>query len=456
MSKPWYVLALLLTLALFIPSIHAEAFTMSINDDSVKIDLSYPTEVKPSTCFSIRVDVTALAAVSNLNVHLKVVYHADTSTMTLYDAYLVTSFTGGPGLVYSGVLTLCPPSTLGTLVSAKITVTYASGSLLQEFYMASVRSKYYSEVTAELDAAKSTISTLQSEVSSLRSTVETLRSEVNRLKDDISKLNKLINELELENELLKYKLTSAETLNAQLKERLSKLEVELSSVRNSYLDLSSEYAVLQDRYDSLLKSEESLRQKYESLSSDYNSLSKDYTMLTTLYNELKKTYQDLQARYESALEKIGSLQKSLKESEEGYKALSQQYAIASWEKTIVIWVAIAQAAGIAGFVFTRVSGFFKKVMTKKPEQAAKADSKEPSCEGEKVKEPEQKPERMFVVDRLQKVLSGRRISIPAEVAEKMGLVEGSKVIVRLTEDGTLTVRRAEESAENKTNEEAAK
>lgn len=340
---------------------------MSINDDSVKIGLSYPTEVKPGTCFSIRVDVTALKTVSNLNVHLKVVYHADTSTTTLYDADLVTSFSGGPGLVYSGVLTLCPPSKLGTLVSAKISVTYTDGSLLQEFYMASVRSKYYSEVMAELEAAKSTISALQSEVSSLRSTVDAFKLEASKLKDEVARLNKLIDDLRSENERLKYKLVSAETLNTQLKERLSKLEVELSSVRNSYLNLSSEYTILQDRYDSLLKSEESLRQNYEALSSDYNSLSKDYMMLTALYNELKKTHQDLQIRYESALEKIGDLQKSLRESEEEYEALSQQYVVASWEKAVVIWVAIAQAAGIVGFAIARSPRLFKRTLTKKPE-----------------------------------------------------------------------------------------
>ncbi|MEM0011092.1 MAG: hypothetical protein QXT84_05315 [Candidatus Bathyarchaeia archaeon] len=371
MSRPLHALTVLLILVLFIPTIHAEAFTMSINDDSVKIELSYPTEVKPSTCFSIRVDVTVLKAVSNLKVHLKVLYHTGTSTTTLYDADLVTSFTDGPGLVYSGVLTLCPPSTFGTLVSARVNATYTGGSLFQEFYMASVRSKYYSEVTAELDAAKSTISILQSEVSSLRSTIDALKLEARKLKDEVSKLNELINELEVENELLEYKLASAETLNKQLKERLSKLEVELSSVRNSYLNLSSEYAILQDRYDSLLKSEESIRQKYEDLSSDYNSLSKDHAMLMALYNDLRNMHQDLQARYEDALEKIGSLQELLKESEEEYKTLSQQYAVASWERGVVIWVAIAQAAGIAGFAFTKLSGFFKKTSAKESSHEVK-------------------------------------------------------------------------------------
>ena len=364
MSKPWYILTLLLTLALFIPSIHAEAFTMSINDNSVKIELSYPTEVKPGTCFSIRVVVTALTAVSDLDVHLKVVYHAGASTRTLYDDYLVTSFTGGPGLVYSGVLTLCPPSTLGTLVSAKIEANYADGSLFQEFYMASVRSKYYSELVSELNAAQSTISVLQSEVSSLRDTIDTLELEVNELRDEVSELNALVDRLELENEYLKHNLTSVEALNARLNMELSKVEGELSSVRRSYLNLSSEYAILQDRYSSLLKSEESLRHKYENLSADYNSLSKEYAMLTALYEELKKTHQDLQTKYEKALEKIGSLQESLKESEEGYKALSQQYAVASWERTVVIWVAIAQAAGIVGFAFTKLSGFFKRASAK--------------------------------------------------------------------------------------------
>jgi len=367
LGKPWYILTLLLTLALLIPSVHAEAFTMSINDDSVKIELNYPTEVKPSTCFSIRVVVTALTAVSDLNVRLKVVYHTGTTARTLYDGYLATSFTGGPGLVNSSVLTLCTPSTLGTFVSAKIEATYMSGSLFQEFYMASVRSKYYSEVVSELNAAQSTISVLQSEVSSLRDTIDTLKSEVSKLRDKILEMNKLVDELKLENERLKRNLTSAEALNARLKEDLSKIERELSSVRSSYLNLSLEYAILQYRYESLLKSEESLRQKYEALSADYDSLSKDYVTLMTLYDELKKMHQDLQAKYEKALEKIGSLQESLRESEEEYMALSQQYTVASWERTVVIWVAIAQAAGIVGFALTKISGFFKKVSAKKPE-----------------------------------------------------------------------------------------
>ncbi|MCS7136696.1 MAG: hypothetical protein RMJ14_05855 [Nitrososphaerota archaeon] len=381
MGKPWYFLISLLMLALFIPTVHAEAFTTSISDDSVKIELSYPTEVKPSTCFSVRVKVTALTHVSNLDVCLKVVYHRGTSVVTLYSGCLVTSFDGGPGLVYSDVLTLCSPSTLGTFVSAKVEITYTTGSLVQEFYMASVRSKYYSEVVAELESAKSTISILQSEVSTLKSIIDTLKLETSKLKDEVSKLNEMIKKLSLENELLKYKLASAETLNAQLKERLSKLEAELASVRKSYLNLSSEYAVLQDRYDSLLKSEESLRQRYETLSSNYNLLSKDYTMLTALYNELKNAYKDLQLRYEEALKKVGSLQESLKESEKEYEALSQQYFVASWERTVLIWVAIAQAAGIAGFALTKLFGHLKKT-----------SGKEPSRESEKAKETGQKSE----------------------------------------------------------------
>ncbi|PUA31064.1 MAG: hypothetical protein B9J98_07855 [Candidatus Terraquivivens tikiterensis] len=444
-----YILLLFIALALFIPSANAEAFAMSINDGSVKIDLGYPTEVKPSTCFSVRVDVTVLKTVSNLNVHLKVIYHTASSTATLYDAYVVTSFSGGPGLAYSGVLTLCPPSTLGTLVSARINATYASGGLLQEFYMATVRDKYYSELTAELDAAKSTISALQSEVSSLRSAVSALRLEASRLRDEVSKLNELVNALEVENGLLKYRLASAEALNVQLKDNISKLDAELSSIRHSYLNLSTQYATLRDRYDSLLKSEESLRHEYENLSSDYSSLTKEYTILTTLYDELKKEYKDLRARYDDALEKIGSLQRSLKESEEEYKSLSQQYAVASWERTLVVWIAIAQAAGIAGFAVTKLSKIFKRASDRK---LTKTDSKEQLCEEGKEKETEQKTDVMPVVDRLQKVLSGRRISIPAEVAEKMGLSEGSRVIVRLMEDGTLTVKKAEDGVGSKPGE----
>lgn len=457
MGRPVSLMLLLTVIfaAVFLAApVYADGFNTVVEDVRIRLRLDYPTEVKAGSCFSITSDVVALGALSDLTVTLKVVRHGDSGSTVLLDTKLIDYASVSAGFEQLKTLTLCTSSdSSDSFIEANMTATYTVGSESYKtksvFFMAIIRSKTYSELSAELSSANAQIALLRDEV-------DRLEDEVRRLNDEISSLRTRLESAESETDELRRAhqalLEEHAELTARYNDLLSDFEAlkeSFDSLNDKYISLLIDYGSLRGTYESLKQSFEALQSSHESLRKDYEDTSRNLSSLQSLYNDLLSRHEGLKKSYDDSIKSIGSLEGALKEREREASLLRANLEGALSESSLVKSLAAAQAAGIAvlgALTYVRKRGRGGSE-ARRSEDGGSGRPDEGAGTGVGRENHGNNPgEDEQGGGRVQRVLSGRRVTIPSDMAEKLGLKVGDNVAVSLLRD-CLAIRRLEPAEE---------
>ncbi|MDJ0269066.1 MAG: AbrB/MazE/SpoVT family DNA-binding domain-containing protein [Aigarchaeota archaeon] len=434
MMKKVGVMLVLLALAL-LPNTAAQAFSLVVDDASIKFTLTYPPEVKIGACFQLIFDATALGDIYIDKIRLVVKYQANSYTQTLLDDTLASDINVMAGWFVQKSYTLCVPSVVRAdpSVSAELFANYTRDTvakpLTYRWFLAVAREKTYDEVVGELNSAKrlidqleATINSLRAKIDALNARIEALNAEINRLRGDLAASENEYNSLKASYDALteEYK-----QLDAQYKQALEGLRQ------------------LQERYDDLRQRNSVLAQNYEQLLADYRQLTDEYNSLQASYQQLREVYTNLSKRHEDSLREIGQLKNQLDESKKAYESLLLSYNSLSQENILTKNIAYGQAAGLIGLAaFTSATYLLKRRREKRAAQQAAQPSQatpppppppqpQQAAPTETPQHPQEEGQRLNSHKRLQRMLSGRRVTIPSEFANMLGLKEGDMVVVEL-------------------------
>ncbi|MCS7145085.1 MAG: hypothetical protein RMJ28_07415 [Nitrososphaerota archaeon] len=449
------IAATLMAFALILPTAYAQAYNIVVEDARIKVRLTYPPEVEISSCFNIQIEVTALSALDDLYLHLKIVYFYDSRSQTLFNSVLIDTLdVASPGVVLFRNIVLCIPAPVAVdpWLEAKITLRYLTDStpveLTNTFYLSTVRQVSYERLSARLADANREISRLRSEVENLRSEVSALRT---RLEEAAKR-----------EEALKARVEELTRLKEQLEKRLAELQAVREEVEEQLSDLTGRYnqllidnSGLQERYKGLMDNYAVLQKSYEELRRDYEMVSRDLASMTSLYNDLRSRHDSLRTSYEDSVKTVGQLQGSLSELEKQREVLQAMLAQVSGESGFFRSVAVGQGVGlialgggVAAWALLRRRGRpitgqqpvavqtppppppTQPTQTGNPASINTPQSQTttppPAQQQETVPEPDS--------EIVQKIISGRRITIPSRLADKLGIGIGDHVKIGVLGD----------------------
>ncbi len=442
MMKKAAVMLALLALAL-LPNAAAQAFSLVVDDASIKFTLTYPPEVKIGACFQLIFDATALGDIYIDKIRLVVKYQADSYTQTLLDDTLASDINVMAGWFVQKSYTLCVPSVVRVdpSVSAELFANYTRDTvakpLTYTWFLAVAREKTYDEVVSELNSANRLIDQLEATINSLRAEIDALNARINALKSQLDAANAEIDRLRGD-------LAASESEYNSLKASYDALTEEYSQLDAQYKQVLEDLRQLQERYDGLRQRNSALAQNYEQLLADYRQLTDEYNSLQASYQQLREVYTNLSKRHEDSLREIGQLKNQLDESKKAYESLLLSYNSLSQENVLTKNIAYGQAAGLIGLAaFTSATYLLKRRRERRATQQAAQPSQatlpppppppqpQQAAQTETPQHPHEEGQRLNSHKRLQRMLSGRRVTIPSEFASMLGLKEGDMVIVEL-------------------------
>jgi DNA repair exonuclease SbcCD ATPase subunit len=283
-------------------------FNILVEDSRLKVRLTYPPEVEIGSCFNVQIEVTALSALEDLNLRLKVTYFYDAGSQVLYDQLLIDTLdVAGPQVVLLKNIVLCIPSPvrIDPFLEARLTTSYTIDTttigLTNTFYLSTVRQISYERLSSMLASANQEVSRLRAEVDRLRSELGRLEA---RLQDAASREEQLkanLQALTLENQRLRDKIAELQTLSEALGRQLSALN-------DRYTALLKDYSALDERNKSLMDSYLALQKSFEELRRDYEAVSRDLASMRSMYSDLQARHEGLRSSYEGAVKTIGELQ----------------------------------------------------------------------------------------------------------------------------------------------------
>lgn len=445
----------LLAVAMALPAAYAQAYNITVEDARIKVRLTYPSEVEIGSCFNVQIEVTALSALDNLNLTLKIIYFYDSQSQTLYNQVLINNVdVAGPSVVLFKNIGLCipTPAAVDPWLEARIILNYLTDStpieVTNTFYMSTVRQISYERLSARLADANQEISRLRSEVAALRAKLEEAAAREEALRAKIEELARIKEDLEK-------RLAELQTLK-------SELEKQLSDLSTRYNQLLVDNAALQERYKTLMENYAVLQKSYEELRRDYDMVSRDLSTTRSLYNELQSRHESLRASYEDSVKTLGQLEGSLRELERQREVLEAMLAQATGESGFFKNVAVGQGVGlvalgggVAAWLFMRrrskaAGAVGQPAPTPSPPTpppanppnnhppATTPNPEQPSSAERAAKETsqiEEVPESEVV----QKVISGRRVTIPSRLAERLGIGIGDSIKIGLLGDRLILV-----------------
>lgn len=453
-----FLTAALIAVALVFSTAYAQAYNIVVEDARIKVRLTYPPEVEIGSCFNLQIEVTALSAIDNLNLTLKVVYFYDSASQTLFNNILINNVdVPGPGVVLFRNIGLCipAPAAVDPWLEAKIKLDYITDSTPVEFtntfYLSTVRRTSYERLSSMLAEANRELSRLRSEVDRLRSEVASLKT---RLEDAAAR-----------EEALRAKIEELTRIREELEKRLSELQAIRAELEKQLADLSSRYdklvtdnAALQERHRGLMDSYALLQKSYEELRRDYDAVSRDLASTTGLYNDLRSRHESLRTSYEDSVKTVGQLQGSLSELERQREVLEAMLAQTTGESGFFRSVAVGQGVGLialgggmTAWLLLRRRGRpasgQQPVAAQQPPPApptpptqqsnpaptnqhqATTSTAPPAAQ---VQMMEAAPESDNEI--VQKVISGRRVTIPSRLADRLGIGIGDHVKIGLLGD----------------------
>ncbi len=416
-------------------------YNILVEDNRIKIRLTYPPEVEIGSCFNVQIEVTALSALEDLSLRLKVTYFYDAGSQVLYNQLLIDGLdVPGPQVILLKNIVLCTPSPVRVdpFLEAQITTSYTFDSttvdLTNTFYLSTVRQISYERLSSMLASANQELSRLRAEVDRLRSEVGRLEA---RLQDAAGREERLKAELQAlsaENQRLRDRV-------AELQERSETLGRQLSELNERYTSLLKDYSALDERNKSLMDSYLALQKSFEELRRDYEAVSRDLASLRSLYSDLQARHEGLRSSYEGAVKTIGELQGRLGEVERQKGVLEGMLSQALGESGFLRNVAVAQGVGIAALG----GGLGLWAITRRRRrQSAPSTAPQPPPSQPPSPQPQANPPSTTALtegeeavaqesseEAVQKVISGRRVTIPSRLAERLGLSIGDHVKISL-------------------------
>lgn len=443
---------LLIAVSLSLPNAYATAYNIGVEDARIKVRLTYPPEVEIGSCFNLQIEVTALSALDDLYLHLKITYFYDSASQTLFNSVLINTVdVASPGVVLFRNIGLCIPSptAVDPWLEARLTLKYLIDTTPVEFtntfYLSTVRRTSYERLSSMLADANRELSRLRSEVEKLRSEVVSLKTRLDEAASREDALKAKIEELTRIREELEKKVSELQAIKSDLEARLADLS-------RKYDKLLTEDAALQERHKSLMDSYALLQKSYEELRRDYDAVSRDLASTTSLYNDLASRHESLRASYESSVKTVGQLQGSLSELERQRDVLEAMLAQVTGESGFFRSVAVGQGVGlvalgggVAAWILLRRRG--RQSPAQQPvaappppppaQPASTALSNPPPAQTATAppahqQQPEAQPEQDSEV--VQKVISGRRVTIPSRLADRLGIGIGDHVKIGLLGD----------------------
>lgn len=414
-------MALAVLLLTSLAPIWGQAYSAVLEDANLRVEVSYPPEVKAGTCFTVKFEAQAFADYTIDSIRLTLKLHREGGAETLYDQVLVSSEAVTSGWGFSKNIDICVPSPpySDPFIEAKTSATYTlpapeTRTLFHEWYMTIVRRQTYEEIRAELNAARDRVNRLERKINDLREEVEDLREYVEDLKASLSQLSETYGKLSSDYSALQENYS-------QLQDQYEDLEQEYKALSEEYRQALVEYERLRTLYEELSDNHSQLQSNYYSILDDYQSLSKEYSQLKGVYEDLSARYSELKTRHEDALTTIGQLRETvagleedLKKKQEELDVLSAMYNSAVNEGALTKNMLYAQSAAVAGIG----AGIFIVSLRRRRTLPPPPPPPPPNEENGK----------------LQRVLSGRRVTLPKEAAEKLGIAVGGRVRVEVLED----------------------
>ncbi|MEM2233774.1 MAG: AbrB/MazE/SpoVT family DNA-binding domain-containing protein [Nitrososphaerota archaeon] len=421
----------LLLLFLTVHQVGAVTYNSLIDDGKLAITLNYPSEVKRGTCFNVRAEVNALAAVTDLNVTVSIELRSGPSVYVLFTGKVVNDWSGGPGPVTNAMVGACVSSSHPVgIVVLRTSVEYFLGAdrltLENSFLMASVRDTTYDELAALYSAAQSEISRLRSAMGEMGREIERLRAQVSDLMSQVSVLSDRLDQMRTRYDELQSAYNALLSQFRDLQDRYAKLQQE-------HERLSRDYAALHARESDLRGAYAELQKELDALRSEHTELQKRHAALNALHDDLRRRFEELNAAYQDATRQIGSLSGALEERGRQMEVLTAMLDNALREKNVFSNIVIAQALGLGGLGALylmerrrmRRAGTSQTASGLAPEGGSGAPptpAPEPANVG-----PEETKQENGNGGMVQRVISGRRITIPKKVAELLGIEVGDPV-----------------------------
>ncbi|GBC71466.1 Chromosome partition protein Smc [Candidatus Calditenuaceae archaeon HR02] len=445
--------AVLLVVAMALPAAYAQAYNITVEDTRIKVRLTYPPEVEIGSCFNIQIEVTALSALDDLNLTLKIIYFYDSQSQTLYNQVLIDDVNVlSPSVVLFKNIGLCIPAQVAAdpWLEARLALNYHTVpdglriDLANTFYLSTVRQVSYNRLSARLAEANQEISRLRAEVSALKAKLEEAAEREEVLKARIEELTRIKEDLEK-------KLAELQTLK-------DGLEKQLSDLSTKYSQLLVDNSALQERYKTLMDNYAVLQKSYEELRRDYDAVSRDLASTRGLYNDLQSRHEALRTSYESSVKTLGQLEGSLRELERQREVMEAMLAQATGESGFFKNVAVGQGVGLVALGGGVAAWLLMKRRGKTAEAGGQsttappsptpppsnppaptaANPEQPSAAERAAKEPIQ-PEEAPESEVVQKVISGRRVTIPSRLAERLGIGIGDSIKIGLLGDRLVLV-----------------
>ncbi|MEM0382462.1 MAG: hypothetical protein QW580_07410 [Nitrososphaerota archaeon] len=445
--------AALIALALALPSAYAQAYNITVEDARIKVRLSYPPEVEIGSCFNVQIEVTALSALTNLSLSLKITYFYDGNSQILYNSVLIPlTNVSGPSVILFKNINLCIPTPVAVdpWIEAKVYVKYFTDTTPVEisntFYMSTVRRVSYERLAASLAEANREVSRLRSEVADLRARLDEALTRKSELEARVAELTQIKEELEKR--------------LAELQDAKADLEKQLSDLMARYSQLLTDDAALQERYKSLMDNYALLQKSYEELRRDYETVSRDLASTRSLYSELQMRHDSLRSSYEASVKTVGQLEGSLKELERQRGVLEAMLAQVTGESGFFKNVAVGQGVGlvalggVATWVLMRRRGRAAGIVQApaapapqppsspsppaSPQGSTTTPSQSPTTQTT-APEPRHPVEEAPESEVVQKVISGRRVTIPSRLAERLGIGIGDSIKIGLLGDRLILV-----------------
>jgi AbrB family looped-hinge helix DNA binding protein len=430
---------------------YAEAYNAILEDENLRITLHYPPEVKVGSCYNFRFEAQAFSSLTVREIRLVIRMYRDGVTEKLYDEVVFSGIVGS-GWTFSKNIVICIPTPRrpDPFLEAEIYAEYTlddltTKTLSTEWYMSTVRTKAYDELSSELDEARKRIRYLEEKISKLDDYVENLERDLSNLSNSYNKLSSDYNSLQTSYKKLQDDYVS-------LQQKYMSLQDEFKNLSEDYRKLLIDYEKLRTLYEQLMDNNKQLQSNYNSLREDYSSLSKEHYKLQGIYQDLTERYNDLKSRYESSINTIGQLQstisnleQTIKEKEERINELNLIYASTANENTLTKSILYAQTAAVAG---VGAGIYIMSIRRRKMTQPATQLPPPPPAPSPPTTIPKEETKNSGN-GRIQKILSGRRITLPKDALEKLNIKEGGKVIVEL-HDGYVRVVPVKEEIEGKT------
>ncbi len=445
--------AALLVLMLGVTTAVATGYNIVVEDGRIKVRITYPPEVEIGSCFNIQIEVTALSALEDLSLRLKITYFHDTGSQVLFNQLLINTLdVAAPSVVLFRNIGLCIPAPVRVdpFLEAKITTSYTYDSstvdLANTFYLSTVRRVSYERLSSMLASANQELSRLRSEVERLRSEVGRLETRLQEMARREEHLRDDLQHLAEENRRLREKLAELQALNENLGRQLTEMT-------ERYTALLKDYSALDERNKGLMESYLALQKSFEGLRRDYEAVSRDLASLRSLYSDLQSRHEGLRSSYEGAVKTIGELQGRLSELERQKGVLEGMLSQALGESGFLRNVAVAQGVGLA--VIGGGLGFW--ALTRRRRRGTTQPIAQPATQQPPTSPPATQPpasaakEPVSVAaetvgngaggsaeepseEAVQKVISGRRVTIPSRLAERLGLAIGDHVKISLLGD----------------------